>query len=64
MSKVSPADETDVKELNLSIDLCLRIGEMLLANGAGAADVTSTMRAVAQHLGLRHHIDIDVTFTE
>lgn len=64
MSKVPHADETDVKELNLSIDLCLRIGEMLLANGAGAADVTSTMRAVAQHLGLRHHIDIDVTFTQ
>nr|WP_319804577.1 threonine/serine exporter family protein [Nocardioides malaquae] len=57
-------DETDVKELNLSIDLCLRIGEMLLSNGAGAADVTATMRAVAQHLGLRHHIDIDVTFTQ
>lgn len=64
MSRVPQQDEIDVKELNLSIDLCLRIGEMLLANGAGAADVTSTMRAVAQHLGLRHHIDIDVTFTQ
>lgn len=53
----------DVKELNLSIDLCLRVGEMLLANGAGAADVTATMRAVAVHLGLRN-TDIDVTFTQ
>lgn len=56
-------DTPDVKELNLSIDLCLRIGEMLLANGAGAADVTATMRAVAQHLGMRN-TDIDVTFTQ
>ncbi|WP_181311634.1 threonine/serine exporter family protein [Nocardioides campestrisoli] len=55
--------EVDVKELNLTIDLCLRIGEMLLANGAGAADVTATMGAVAHHLGLRH-TDIDVTFTQ
>ncbi|WP_275106555.1 threonine/serine exporter family protein [Nocardioides daphniae] len=53
-----------MKELNLTIDLCLRIGEMLLSNGAGAADVTATMRAVAQHLGLRRHSDIDVTFTQ
>lgn len=57
------SDEHDVKELNLTIDLCLRVGEMLLANGAGAADVTSTMRAVAHHLGLRR-TDIDVTFTQ
>ncbi|WP_239456473.1 threonine/serine ThrE exporter family protein [Nocardioides solisilvae] len=53
----------DVKELNLTLDLCLRIGEMLLANGAGAADVTATMGAVAHHLGLRN-TDIDVTFTQ
>nr|WP_240311809.1 threonine/serine exporter family protein [Nocardioides houyundeii] len=55
--------EPDVKELNLTLDLCLRIGEMLLANGAGAADVTATMGAVAHHLGLRT-TDIDVTFTQ
>ena len=57
------SDEIDVKELNLTIDLCLRVGEMLLSNGAGAADVTATMRAVATHLGLRN-TDIDVTFTQ
>ncbi|TGN66741.1 threonine/serine exporter family protein [Nocardioides eburneiflavus] len=44
------------------MDLCLRIGEMLLSSGAGAADVTATMRSVADHLGLRH-AEIDVTFT-
>lgn len=64
MTQVSQPAEVDVKELNLAIDLCLRIGEMLLSNGAGAADVTTTMRAVAQHLGLRRHSDIDVTFTQ
>ncbi|MFC6152760.1 threonine/serine ThrE exporter family protein [Nocardioides yefusunii] len=60
---MSQSEAHDVKELNLAIDLCLRIGEMLLGNGAGAADVTSTMRAAAQHLGLRN-TDIDVTFTQ
>ena len=44
------------------MDLCLRIGEMLLSSGAGAADVTATMRSVADHLGLRQ-AEIDVTFT-
>src|SRR5690349_23294939 len=44
------------------MDLCLRIGEMLLSSGAGAADVTATMRSVADHLGLRA-AEIDVTFT-
>lgn len=52
----------DIKELNLTLDLCLRIGEVLLASGAGAADVTATMDSVARHLGLRH-AEIDLTFT-
>ncbi len=52
----------DVKELNLTIDLCLRIGEVLLSSGAGAADVTATMDSVARHLGIRY-AEIDVTFT-
>ena len=41
------------REIHLTMDLCLRIGEMLLSSGAGAADVTATMRSVADHLGLR-----------
>jgi uncharacterized membrane protein YjjP (DUF1212 family) len=52
----------EVRELNLTIDLCLRIGDVLLSSGAGAADVTATMQSVAHHLGLRNP-DIDVTFT-
>ncbi|SFA80240.1 Uncharacterized membrane protein YjjP, DUF1212 family [Nocardioides alpinus] len=50
------------REIHLTMDLCLRIGEMLLSSGAGAADVTATMRAVADHLGLRQ-AEVDVTFT-
>lgn len=49
-------------ELNLTLDLCLRIGELLLGSGAGAADVTATMRSVAQHLGMRQ-VELDVNFT-
>jgi len=52
----------DTRELNLTLDLCLRVGELLLASGAGAADVTATMRSLSWHLGVRH-ADIDVTFT-
>lgn len=44
------------------MDLSLRIGELLLDNGAGAADVTATMQAIAYHYGLRT-ANIDVTFT-
>lgn len=50
------------REIALTMDLCLRIGEMLLSSGAGAADVTATMRSVADHLGIRS-AEIDVTFT-
>lgn len=44
------------------IDLSLRIGENLLSNGAGAADVAATMSAVSHHLGLRQ-ASVDLTFT-
>ncbi len=50
------------REVYLTLDLCLRVGEVLLAAGAGAADVTATIRTVARHLGLRH-LEIDVNFT-
>jgi len=52
----------DVREANLTLDLCLRLGEVLLSCGAGAADVVSTMTSVARHYGLRNP-EIDVTFT-
>ena len=49
-------------EIYKTLDLALRIGEVLLSSGAGAADVTATMLSVARHLGLRA-VDVDVTFT-
>jgi uncharacterized membrane protein YjjP (DUF1212 family) len=53
---------SEQREIHLTMDLCLRVGEMLMANGAGAADVTATMQAIAFHFGLRA-AEIDVTFT-
>lgn len=53
-------DET--RRLAQTLDLCLRIGEVLLSSGAGAADVTATMRSVAQALDVRNP-QVDVTFT-
>ncbi len=53
---------TDSRETYRILDLALRIGEILLASGAGAADVTATMMGVTRHYGLRN-ADIDVTFT-
>src|SRR3954464_3223198 len=52
----------EARELNLTLDFCLRVGELLLSNGAGAADVTATMQAVAWRYGVRNP-DVDVTFT-
>lgn len=46
-----------------SLDLGLRVGEVLLSSGAGAADVSATMQNVAIACGLRG-ATADVTFTE
>lgn len=53
---------TDARHIQRTLDLALRVGEMLLSNGAGAADVTATMSSIAHHLGLRQAL-VDVTFT-
>jgi len=50
------------REIYRTLDLALRVGEVLLSSGAGAADVTATMLAVAHHSGLRG-AEVDVTFT-
>lgn len=52
----------EARDRFLTLDLALRVGEILLSSGAGAADTTATMLAVTHHLGLRG-CDIDVTFT-
>ncbi|WP_217361348.1 threonine/serine ThrE exporter family protein [Aeromicrobium stalagmiti] len=53
---------TDARQIQRTLDLALRVGEMLLSNGAGAADVTATMSSITHHLGLRQAL-VDVTFT-
>jgi uncharacterized membrane protein YjjP (DUF1212 family) len=52
----------EARALNLTLDFCLRVGELLLSSGAGAADVTATMQSLAYHFGVRQP-DVDVTFT-
>lgn len=53
---------SDTREIYKTLDLALRVGEMLLSNGAGAPDVTATMGSIAHYLGLRG-ASVDVTFT-
>jgi uncharacterized membrane protein YjjP (DUF1212 family) len=52
----------DSLDINLTLDLALRVGEVLLSSGAGAADVTATMLSVTSACGLRN-CEVDVTFT-
>lgn len=52
----------ETREIYRTLDLALRVGEVLLSSGAGAADVTATMWSVVHACGLRG-VDIDVTFT-
>ena len=54
------AERSDVYE---SLDLALRIGEVLLSSGAGAADVAATMLAVTRACGVRN-VSADVTFVD
>ncbi len=53
-----PAD-AHVQEV---LDLCMRIGEVLLSSGESADETTQTMLRVAQAAGLST-VDVDVTFT-
>ncbi len=50
-------------EVYQTLDLALRIGEVLLSSGAGAADVTATMLAVTEACGVRR-VSADVTFVD
>lgn len=47
--------------LALTLDFCLRLGEVLLSSGAGAADVTATMLSVARALDAGA-AQVDITF--
>ncbi len=55
--------ERDVREISATMNLALRIGELLLSSGAGASDVSAAMRNVAWACGLRGYT-ADVMFTE
>lgn len=52
----------ETREIYKTLDFALRVGEMLLSNGAGAPDVSATMGSIVHHLGLRG-ASVDVTFT-
>lgn len=54
---------SESREIYRIMDLALRIGEVLLAAGAGAADVSAQMDNVGRACGLRNFA-ADVTFTE
>ena len=53
----------DLREVDEFLDLALRIGEVQLSSGAGAADVTATMLGVTHACGLRN-VSADVTFVD
>jgi uncharacterized membrane protein YjjP (DUF1212 family)/uncharacterized membrane protein YjjB (DUF3815 family) len=58
-----PAPARDTREIAATMNLALRIGELLLSSGAGASDVSAAMNNVAWSCGLRGYT-ADVMFTE
>ena len=52
----------DDSTVNFVLDLVLRIGEVQMASGAGASDVTATIISLTAALGLPH-CEVDVIFT-
>ncbi len=52
----------DEATVHLVLDLVTRIGEVQMASGAGASDVTATILALTRALGLPH-CEVDVIFT-
>ena len=61
--KRSVGTVTERQEVYETLDLALRMGEVQLWSGAGAADVTATMLGMAQACGVRH-VSADVTFVD
>ena len=51
----------DDATVNFVLDLVLRIGEVEMASGAGASDVTATLLALTSALGLPH-CEVDIIF--
>ncbi|WBQ05144.1 threonine/serine ThrE exporter family protein [Kribbella sp. CA-293567] len=64
-AELQAADERardEQRELYRTLDLALRIGEVVLASGAGTADATATILSVTASAGLRG-CEVDITFT-
>lgn len=57
-----PAPGPDERQVYGVLDFALRAGEVLLAGGAGAADATATMTALADACGVAG-VECDITFT-
>lgn len=55
-------ERDDQRDVYRTIDLALRVGEVLLSSGAGTADTTATILSVTAAGGLRG-CEIDITFT-
>ncbi len=55
-------DRDGQRELYRTLDLALRIGEVVLSSGAGTADATATILSVTAACGLRG-CEVDITFT-
>ncbi len=52
----------DTRQVYRSVDLALRVGEVVLASGAGASDAYATVLSVTRACGLRSvHVDINFT---
>jgi uncharacterized membrane protein YjjP (DUF1212 family) len=62
-AEVPAGGDRDVREITATMNLALRIGELLLSSGAGASDVSAAMRNVAWACGLRGY-SADVMFTQ
>ncbi|MEV0283286.1 threonine/serine exporter family protein [Kribbella sp. NPDC050820] len=54
---------TERREVYETLDLALRVGEVLLSSGAGAADVAAAMLEVTRACGVRD-VTADVTFVD
>ena len=52
----------DDRHVQQVLDLCIRIGEVLLSSGEGSGETTETMLRVADAFGLTA-VDVDITFT-
>lgn len=63
VERIDEVRDPGAREIGATLDLALRVGELLLSSGAGAGDVSAAMDNVARACGLRAST-ADVTFTQ